>query len=198
VRGYRKQRIVDAAARLFSARPYAKVQMADVAREAGVAKPTLYRYFATKEELFLEALDGLLSELERRVDMAAAKAGSSSEALQQALKIAVEVFGQCVAALMAVGGPDSSLGARGRSVIREQARRLRGCFARIVQRGIESGEFAVIEPDFAATMMLGAVRMTAAHTEAPRQAAAAKLLGQVFGRGLALREARMLSAEGAL
>lgn len=193
VRGHRKQIILDAASRLFAAKPYGQVQMADVAREAHVAKPTLYRYFGTKEELFLEALDGMLSDLERRVETAAAKAGSPGEALSQALAIAVEVFGQCMGALIAVGAPEGSLGMRGRGVIREQARRLRGCFARIVERGIEDGSFIGVEPDLAATMILGAVRMTAAHTPAQHQPQAASALARVFGRGLAAQEAPALS-----
>lgn len=45
--------ILAAASRLFDTRPYASLRMDDIAREAGLAKGTLYLYFASKEEVFL-------------------------------------------------------------------------------------------------------------------------------------------------
>jgi len=52
----KRREIVDAAARLFEHHPYPSITMAGIAREAGVAKGTLYLYFRTKEELFLQLL----------------------------------------------------------------------------------------------------------------------------------------------
>lgn len=49
----RQQDILAAAGRLFDARDYATLRMDDIAREAGLAKGTLYLYFRTKEEVFL-------------------------------------------------------------------------------------------------------------------------------------------------
>ena len=47
----RRRRVLDAAATLAAAGGYDAVQMRDVAREAGVALGTLYRYFASKDHL---------------------------------------------------------------------------------------------------------------------------------------------------
>ena len=59
----RRQRMSQAAVRLFTEHAYADVHMDAIAAAAGVAKPTLYRYFATKEALFIEALECALEEL---------------------------------------------------------------------------------------------------------------------------------------
>src|SRR6266567_4761567 len=48
----RRERILDAAAELGSAADYDRVQMVDVAKSAGVAIGTLYRYFPSKTHLF--------------------------------------------------------------------------------------------------------------------------------------------------
>jgi AcrR family transcriptional regulator len=48
----RHRRILRAAARLGNAHDFDHVQMADVARESGVALGTLYRYFPSKAHLF--------------------------------------------------------------------------------------------------------------------------------------------------
>jgi len=63
----RRQKILGAAADLFGAQPYDSVQMRDVAARAEVGKPTLYRYFPSKEELFLEVFKSGLDRLEAEI-----------------------------------------------------------------------------------------------------------------------------------
>ncbi|MBU3064293.1 TetR family transcriptional regulator [Nocardia sp. NEAU-G5] len=53
----RRERILDAAAELGSAADYDRVQMVDVAKAAGVAIGTLYRYFPSKTHLFAALFD---------------------------------------------------------------------------------------------------------------------------------------------
>jgi AcrR family transcriptional regulator len=47
----RRSEIVTAAASLFDDSTFAATTMDDIARQVGVAKPTLYHYFASKEEI---------------------------------------------------------------------------------------------------------------------------------------------------
>lgn len=65
----RRDRIVQAARRLMVDVDYGKVQVRDVAEEAGVALGTLYRYFTSKDHLFACALldwgSGFGSHLDR-------------------------------------------------------------------------------------------------------------------------------------
>lgn len=49
----RRQTIINVAWHLFLKRDYAQITMAEVAQRAGLAKGTVYLYFATREELFL-------------------------------------------------------------------------------------------------------------------------------------------------
>lgn len=64
--------IVEAARRMFQEQPYEAITMANVAARAGLAKGTLYLYFATKEELFLDLtlleIHGWLDELDSGLD----------------------------------------------------------------------------------------------------------------------------------
>ena len=52
----KRRRIVDAASELFIRHGYRKTSVDEVARKAGVAKGTLYLYFATKADLLIQAV----------------------------------------------------------------------------------------------------------------------------------------------
>lgn len=66
-----KQRIVEAAARLFAVQRFHEVRMEDLAAEAEVGKGTIYRYFHDKEDLYrgliATAAEQILQEVDRRV-----------------------------------------------------------------------------------------------------------------------------------
>jgi AcrR family transcriptional regulator len=52
----RRQRVIDAALALTRHREFNRIQVKDVAEEAGVALGTVYHYFSSKDHLFAEAL----------------------------------------------------------------------------------------------------------------------------------------------
>jgi len=60
----RRERMLRAAARLGSRLPLERVQMSEVATEAGVALGTLYRYYPSKHHLFAGLLMTRMSQLD--------------------------------------------------------------------------------------------------------------------------------------
>ena len=66
----RRQQVTDVAAGLFDEGGYASTTMDDIAREVGVAKPTLYHYFPSKHDILAaihgEFIDLLISRHEAR------------------------------------------------------------------------------------------------------------------------------------
>src|SRR5438552_11947826 len=59
----RRAAILDAARRLLRRVPSAELTVSDVARAAGLAKASVFRYFATKEALVLAVFELELAEL---------------------------------------------------------------------------------------------------------------------------------------
>ena len=55
--GQRREAILRAALKVFTSTSYAGATTAEIAREAGVTEPVLYRHFASKRDLWLECLD---------------------------------------------------------------------------------------------------------------------------------------------
>jgi len=47
----RKDKIIDAALKVFARKDFTDVNVADISKEAGVSTPVLYEYFKTKEEM---------------------------------------------------------------------------------------------------------------------------------------------------
>src|SRR5919198_3988205 len=67
----RRSAIIEAALRVFSDGSYAGATTAEIAREAGVSEPLLYRHFSSKRALYFACLDGgwtrIRSKLEGRI-----------------------------------------------------------------------------------------------------------------------------------
>jgi AcrR family transcriptional regulator len=63
----RQEEILDAAAKVFAERGYADTDVQIVADGLGVGKGTVYRYFASKRELFLAAVDRGMQRLHEHV-----------------------------------------------------------------------------------------------------------------------------------
>ena len=59
----RRKALVDAAVRVFMARSYRGATTAEIAREAGVSEPILYRHFPSKRDLYFACLDRAWGDL---------------------------------------------------------------------------------------------------------------------------------------
>lgn len=62
---WRHQEVLEAARRIFARLSYAEANVEEIAKEAGMAKGTIYLYFKSKEEIFAAVL---ASDLERLTD----------------------------------------------------------------------------------------------------------------------------------
>lgn len=69
-----KAKIIEAASGFFSTHNYHEVMMDDIAKEAGIAKGTLYNYFESKEGLYftimLDRMETLIASLKERINEA--------------------------------------------------------------------------------------------------------------------------------
>jgi AcrR family transcriptional regulator len=85
----KEETILEAAARVFSGKPFHEVLIDDVATAAGVGKGTIYRYFPTKEDLYFAALLHSFDELSASLARSLAREESPRRRLE---RIAREVL----------------------------------------------------------------------------------------------------------
>ena len=66
----RQQAILDTATRLIEQRSFADISVDDLAKGAGISRPTFYFYFASKEAVLLSLLDPLIKRADTGFDNA--------------------------------------------------------------------------------------------------------------------------------
>jgi AcrR family transcriptional regulator len=74
----RRRAVVQAALRVFSSGSYAGSTTAEIAREAGVSEPLLYRHFPSKRDLWAACLDAAWEEFRDAFDRASEELFASS------------------------------------------------------------------------------------------------------------------------
>jgi len=85
----KEEAILEAAARVFSGKPFHEVLIDEVAAEAGVGKGTIYRYFPTKDDLYFAAILHGFDELSATLALTLSRESSPRRRLE---RIAREVL----------------------------------------------------------------------------------------------------------
>lgn len=88
----RKRRLIDAATDLAAEGGYDAVQMRDVAARAGVALGTLYRHYASKDQLLLAALAQQAATLRERLDQRPPRGDSPGDRVADVLRRATRAL----------------------------------------------------------------------------------------------------------
>jgi len=114
-----REDILLASAGVFARRGYASATLADLAEAAGYAAPSLYRYFASKEEIFRSLVDLLVAEFSATFDAPVDRALPLPTRLEALLRCQYElarrrreIFG----VLLADRGSDAPWPAAGRPI----------------------------------------------------------------------------------
>lgn len=164
----RRADILRAAADLFGRRGYVGVQVDDVARAAGIGKPTLYRYFVSKEELFLQVFGDALAALEGDLDAIRARAGTQRGALVAILERLVDVLAQQMVSLRVLTGEQPELADRWRIMFRGRRRPIQDALRAVLVAGIDRGEFRSVDPEVVPALLLGMIRGGVMGADVPR------------------------------
>jgi AcrR family transcriptional regulator len=140
----REEDVLRTAERVFTRRGYHAASMAEIAREAGYAVGSLYKFFDSKDALFLRLLDERIARLDAVVAAALASATSAPAQLEA---VALATAGHCAREraflslfVSSIPGAFETLGLDAPSC-RDHIERTHALLRAVIERGQEHREF---------------------------------------------------------
>ena len=118
-----RARLCDATLRCIARMGLPKTSMSDIAKEAGVTRPTLYRYFSSKTSAFIAAIDGVALEFAHAVAKHVLRFDTVEERIIEMIVFVVKKFPRHKYLSLALD-PECSLVLRERAFSEERPREL--------------------------------------------------------------------------
>lgn len=154
-----KDRIIEAAATLFTTHGVHKTTVAHVAEAAGVAKGSVYYHFQGKDDLLAATIEAGMDDIFHRVEAATAGSDDPRFVLRTFLSTSYRLMTEYRdLALFAVTGEYTGASPHSKDRIDKMRNRLHDFVVDTLQRGVQSGFFRVRRPDHAAHILLGALQ----------------------------------------
>lgn len=151
-RGERRERLLDAASRVFTRNSYELASMDEIASEAGVGKPTLYRYFDGKAALFVAVYLHTLDRLEIRLEEVLRREATPETRLRAVVLALVPTFRDHLVSLHMLSQDAAVIDQSKRRIFREKRARIAEYLARAVDI-----PGATAEPLRAAHLVIGMI-----------------------------------------
>jgi AcrR family transcriptional regulator len=156
IRDFRRDQVIDVARRLFGERGTTEVSMDEIAAEAGVARSTIYVYFANRDELLRACLKRMHDQL---LEAIAESWGSSTDPMDRLQVLVAGVFEQLddsPAFLRLALSTQESASQGGAAVGSELSLiglNVAGLLAEVFEDGLAAGTFRPMDSDLAITLI---------------------------------------------
>jgi AcrR family transcriptional regulator len=191
--GGKEREILDAAEKLFARYGYRKTTVGDIVREAAVARATVYKYFGSKDEIFVAALHREFREILAAVRMAIEEEATVRDQLGAALLAHMDEIRKKRIALQVTLEAWVDIMFRWKEDFQEMVSEAVEIYGGILSRGAERGEIEVENIELTTRTILLSVKglfmgVMTGDIESDRVAILDTLLDMVFD-GLAPREA---------
>ena len=183
IRDFRRDQIIDVARRLFGERGTTEVPMDEIATEAGVARSTLYVYFANRDELLRACLQRMHTLL---LDAVVASWERDSAPLERLRTLVIGMLERIddspafFRLTLATQGMPSQVGSTVGAELDLIGLDVAGLIRDVIEQGMRSGDFRLLDADKATTFvgqqLYGAMSVRAGEPEpAPVDEAADEL-----------------------
>lgn len=142
---------------MFAARGFEQASMDEIAGAAGAGKPTLYRYFASKEALFEAVFVEALDALGKRLSEAERSSADPRLALRHMVDALIPMFREHVASLRALSDSAGMADRSRRRILRQRAGEIEARLAGVLARGRAQGLFRHADDTLIARLIYGMV-----------------------------------------
>jgi AcrR family transcriptional regulator len=150
---------MEAARRLLVERDFGDIVLDDIAKQAGVAKGTLFLYFKSKEELFSSAFSDLVDSLGFELETLSKTEAKGKDLLVAAAKVLLQHFDHNRDFMGHLGaGRMFGCGARSREKLMEKFRANYTHMRRLLELAGKGGGASIPDVEFAAAAFIGLCR----------------------------------------
>jgi AcrR family transcriptional regulator len=155
-----KEKILIAAAQIFSEKGYHAASMQEIASAVNLQKASLYHHISGKQEILLELLDQALDILIERIGTVV----SQQQPLEEKLRLAMQVYLQSLidqrdlSAVLLFEHRSLDADLRNRHLPRRD--RFEGLWRSMIQDGVDEGSFDCEDPAQATRALLGVMNWT--------------------------------------
>lgn len=193
IRDFRRDQIVDTARRLFGARGTTDVPMDEIASQAGVARSTVYVYFANRDELLRACVQSMYDRMTETVALVVSDDATPSERLRQLMVGVLERVDESPAFFRLAMATQGSAGAAGSDAVGGALMTIGLDMIRVLEElvdgGVATGEFrADVDRDRAVVLIgqqiFGALSVRAGEPDPIPAARAADEICDFVRRGL--------------
>ncbi|MBI3160168.1 MAG: TetR/AcrR family transcriptional regulator [Chloroflexi bacterium] len=152
-----RQKILDAAVKVFAAKGYHEARVDEIVVESGTSKGAVYFHFPSKQEIFLAVIDKFVALLERNLTEAIDQEEYGIAQVEVALRVCLETFEKYrnlakILLIQATGLGDA---------FEEKLMEIHDRFARLIAHhldlAVSNGEIPPIDTEVAGQVWMGAV-----------------------------------------
>lgn len=159
-REQKREAVLSTAVTFFNMKGFHATSLDDVALALNVTKPTIYHYFANKDEVLFECVRRGLESIRETSAKAAARGGTGRERLRAMLidyaLVMTKDFGICVSRTQ-----DTQLSPESRARFRALKREIDTTVRNVIEEGIADGSLAAVDSRLATFTATGALNWIA-------------------------------------
>lgn len=175
-REQKREAVLSTAVRFFNTKGFHATSLDDVALALNVTKPTIYHYFASKDEVLFECVRRGLESIRESATTAAARGGTGQERLRTMLfdyaMVMTKDFGICVSRTQ-----DSQLAPDSRARFRALKREIDTIIRHVIEEGIADRSIEASDPRLATFTVTGALNWIA-HWYDPKGSMSARAVAE--------------------
>jgi len=136
----RKDEVIRVAARLFAAKGYHATTLDEIAKEVGIAKPSLYYYIINKEDILRKIMDIMKEQMEEVVAMGRSKL-PPKERMENIIRILVKHAAESKEFTLIAFEQGNILPQRSMDALRRRQKELEKVVQQTLEEGIKGGCF---------------------------------------------------------
>lgn len=147
--------LLDVAAKRFASAGYRQTTLEDIARHAGIAKASMYRYFENKQELLAKIFLKVAGSFALGLQPLQSAAISPQEKLRRAIQHLLRTIGENIALFTVFYGEEADLPDRLRAEVNEARQHVAASLEGILREGIAQEVFRELDVKLTSLAIIG-------------------------------------------